>query len=78
MNLPESTYCVKCKRHTLVGKTIGHKQSGHRHYWFHKCPVCGNTKSRLVRESDVKEGGFLFDLLGKLLSPVTSLFGIGK
>lgn len=76
--LPTSTYCVKCKKHTPVGETVGHKQSGHKHYWIHKCPQCKGNKSRVVPEHAVKEGGFLFDLLGKILSPVTSLFGIGK
>ena len=49
-----NTYCVKCKRDT---ENINPKMFRTKNNWIimqSKCPVCGNKKSRFVKEQEEK------------------------
>ncbi len=65
-----STYCVKCRKNTLMIDPKVEKTKNGRLMLVGKCGVCGTKKTRFIKKSDVQQGGFIFSLLGNLLKPI--------
>jgi len=65
-----TSFCVKCKKITDTVDPKGTVVNG-RYMLKGKCADCGITKTKFVKASDVKEGGFL----GILFNGIKKLFG---
>ena len=48
------TYCVKCRKDTENLNSKIFKTKNNRFFMKSKCPVCGITKSRFVKEQEAK------------------------